>query len=96
VNALKTMLIISLGLSSTWAAWQIAPAGTSGMLTGVAYAQEAPKDGAPEELSGPTPEEIEEQLKQIDAAIAREGELKEFKPSEPLSADTAIEMSSEL
>ena len=86
------MLIISLGLGSTWAAWQIAPAATSGMLTSVAYAQ----DVAPEIDAGPSAAEIDEQLKQIDAAIAQEGEVKEFKPTEPLSADTAIEMSSEL
>ena len=92
MNALKTMLIISLGLGSTWAAWQIAPAATSGMLMSVAYAQ----DVSPEIEAGPSAAEIDEQLKQIDAAIAQEGEVKEFKPTEPLSADTAIEMSSEL
>jgi hypothetical protein len=92
VNALKTMLIISLGLGSTWAAWQIAPAETSGMLMSVAYAQ----DVSPEIEAGPSTAEIDEQLKQIDAAIAQDGEVKEFKPTEPLSADTAIEMSSEL
>ena len=92
MNALKTMLIISLGLGSTWAAWQFAPAATSGMLTSVAYAQ----DVSPEIVAGPSTAEIDEQLKQIDAAIAQEGEVKEFRPTEPLSADTAIEMSSEL
>ena len=93
MNALKTMLMISLGLGSTWLAWQIAPASSSGMLTGVAYAQ-APEQGAAE--TGPTDKEIEEQLARIEAALASEGEVTEFKPSEPLPADMAIEMSSEL
>ena len=60
-------------------AWQIAPASSSGMLTGVAYAQPA-KNNAPE--AGPTDAEIEEQLARIDAALAKEGEVKEFKPKE--------------
>lgn len=93
MNALKTMLMISLGLGTTWLAWQVAPASSSGMLTGVAYAQPAEKD-APATRS--TDAEIEEQLERIDAALAKEGEVKEFKPSEPLPADMAIEMSSEL
>lgn len=93
MSIFKTMLVISLGLGSTWLAWQIAPAQTSAMLTGVAYAQSEPAEVATEE---PTDAEIEEQLERIEEALAREGEVKEFKPSEPLSADTAIEMSSEL
>ena len=93
MSALKTMLVISLGLGTTWFAWQIAPASTSGMLTGVAYAQPVEKDTSAE---GPTDAEIEEQLARIDAALAKEGEVKEFKPKEPLPADLAIEMSSEL
>jgi len=87
------MLMISLGLGSTWAAWQIAPATTSGMLTGVAYAQDIEELPASE---GPTEAEIEEQLARIEDAIMRQGEVKEFEPSEPLPADMAIEMSSEL
>jgi hypothetical protein len=93
MSALKTMLVISLGLGTTWLAWQIAPAATSGMLTSVAYAQPVEKDTSAE---GPTDAEIEEQLARIDAALAKEGEVKEFKPKEPLPADLAIEMSSEL
>jgi len=93
MSALKTMLMISLGLGTTWLAWQIAPASSSGMLTGVAYAQGADKE---EPATGPTNAEIDEQLARIDAALAKEGEVKEFKPSEPLPADMAIEMSSEL
>ena len=93
MSALKTMLMISLGLGTTWLAWQIAPASTSGMLTGVAYAQPVEKEVP---ATGPTDAEIEEQLARIDAALAREGEVKEFKPKEPLPADMAIEMSSEL
>ena len=93
MSALKTMLVISLGLGTTWLAWQIAPAATSGMLTGVAYAQQVEKDTS---AQGPTDAEIEEQLARIDAALAEEGEVKEFKPKEPLPADLAIEMSSEL
>ena len=93
MSALKTMLMISLGLGTTWLAWQIAPASSSGMLTGVAYAQGADKEEA---ATGPTDAEIDEQLARIDAALAKEGEVKEFKPSEPLPADMAIEMSSEL
>jgi len=87
------MLMISLGLGTTWLAWQIAPASSSGMLSGVAYAQPVEKD-APATRS--TDAEIEEQLERINAALAKEGEVKEFKPSEPLPADMAIEMSSEL
>jgi hypothetical protein len=93
MSALKTMLMISLGLGSTWLAWQIAPASTSAMLTGVAYAQPVEKEAA---VTGPTDAEIEEQLARIDAALARDGEVKEFKPKEPLPADMAIDMSSEL
>ena len=93
MNALKTMLMISLGLGTTWLAWQIAPASSSGMLAGVAYAQPVEKDVP---ATGPTDAEIEEQLERINAALAKEGEVEEFKPSEPLPADMAIEMSSEL
>jgi hypothetical protein len=93
MSALKTMLMISLGLGITWLAWQIAPASTSDMLTGVAYAQPVEKETV---VTGPTDAEIEEQLARIDAALARDGEVKEFKPKEPLPADLAIEMSSEL
>jgi hypothetical protein len=93
MSALKTMLVISLGLGTTWLAWQIAPASTSAMLTSVAYAQPVEKDTS---AQGPTDAEIEEQLARIDAALAKEGEVKEFKPKEPLPADLAIEMSSEL
>jgi len=93
MHALKTMLVISLGLGSVWAAWQIAPGETSGMLTNVAYAQQAEQTQAAQ--SAPS-KETEEQLARINAALAGEGELKEFKPSEPLPADQAIEMSSEL
>ena len=93
MNAQKTMLMISLGLGTTWLAWQVAPASSSGMLTGVAYAQPVEKDAPPIRS---TDAEIEEQLERIDAALAKEGEVKEFKPSEPLPADMAIEMSSEL
>jgi len=46
MHALKTMLVIALGLGSVWVAWQIAPAATSGMLTSVAYAQPAEKPEA--------------------------------------------------
>ena len=93
MNALKTMLMISLGLGTTWLAWQIAPASSSGMLSGVAYAQTPAKESS---VAGPTDAEIDEQLARIDTALAKEGEMKEFKPSEPLPADMAIEMSSEL
>ena len=93
MHALKTMLVISLGLGSVWAAWQIAPAETSGMLTNVAYAQQPEQT----QVEQPAPsKETEEQLARINAALAGDGELKEFKPSEPLPADQAIEMSSEL
>ena len=91
MQALKTMLMISLGLGTTWLAWQIAPAASSGMLGSVAYAQSAEQPTV-----GSTDAEIDEQLARIDAALATEGEVKEFKPSEPLPADMAIEMSSEL
>jgi hypothetical protein len=97
MKALKTMLTISLGLGMTWMAWQVAPAQTSGMLTSVAYAQEeqaAETQAAAEQTISDA--ELEEQLARIDAALAEEGEVKEFKPSEPLPADMAIEMSSEL
>jgi hypothetical protein len=98
MHALKTMLVISLGLGSVWAAWQIAPGETSGMLTNVAYAQQAgPQPAEQTQAAQPAPsKETEEQLARINAALAGDGELKEFKPSEPLPADQAIEMSSEL
>jgi hypothetical protein len=96
MSTLKTMLVMSLGLGVTWAAWQIAPATTSSMLGGVAFAQ-APAEQQPAALpEAPSSEDIEAQLERIEAAMASEGEVKEFKPSEPLSADMAIEMSSEL
>ena len=96
MQALKTILVMSLGLGATWGAWQIAPAKSSGMLTSVAYAQEAAETDDINEAEGTSDEEIEEQLQRIEAALAEEGEVKEFKPSEPLPADMAIEMSSEL
>ena len=96
MQGLKLMLVISLGLGSTWAAWQIAPADSSAMLAGVAYAQEPQPPAEQDEPTGPTVAEIEAQLARIDEALATQGEVKEFKPSEPLPADMAIEMSSEL
>jgi hypothetical protein len=93
MHALKTMLVIALGLGSVWAAWQIAPAETSGMLTGVAYAQSA---GDTKVVQPVTNKEMEEQLARVNATLASDGELKEFEPTEPLPADQAIEMSSEL
>ena len=88
-------MVIALGLSVTWLAWQIAPAESSGMLVVVRfYAQERARTRVLDE--GPTEQEIDEQLARIEAAMAQEGEVKEFKPSQPLPADTAIEMSSEL
>jgi hypothetical protein len=91
MHGLKLMLVISLGLGTTWVAWQIAPGDSSMML---AYAQEAPLDEAAS--AGPSETEIEEQLARIEAAIDTYGEVKEFRPSEPLPADMAIEMSSDL
>ena len=97
MQGLKTMLVICLGLGSTWAAWQIAPATSSSMTGGIAYAQESPSEESKTvREGGPTAEEIEAQLKRIEEAMATEGEVKEFKPSEPLPADMAIDMSSEL
>lgn len=93
MHALKTMLVIALGLGSVWAAWRIAPAATSGMLTGVAYAQSAEEPKA--EQPGTT-KEAEEQLARVNAMLASEGEIREFEPTEPLPADQAIDMSSEL
>jgi hypothetical protein len=96
MQGLKLMLVITLGLGSTWAAWQIAPADSSSMLAGVAHAQETqpPAEGA--ESAGPTAAEIDAQLARIDAALETQGEVKEFIPDEPVPADMAIEMSSEL
>ena len=96
MQGLKLMLVITLGLGITWAAWQIAPAESSAMLAGVAYAQETQPPAAQTESTGPTAAEIEAQLARIDEALETQGEVKEFKPSEPLPADMAIEMSSEL
>jgi hypothetical protein len=93
MDALKTMLVIALGLGSVWAAWQIAPAATSGMLAGVAYAQPAAE---PKVVQPGTTKEMDEQLARINAALASDGEIREFEPTEPLPADQAIDMSSEL
>jgi len=93
MHALKTMLVIALGLGSVWAAWQIAPAETSGMFTNVAYAQPAEE---PKAVQPGTTKEMEEQLARINAALASDGEIREFEPTEPLPADQAIDMSSEL
>ena len=96
MQGFKLMLVISLGLGSTWAAWQIAPGDSSAMLAGVAYAQEAPPSSETVEYTGPTAAEIEAELARIDEALETQGELKEFEPNESLPADTAIVMSSEL
>ncbi|MCP4000109.1 MAG: hypothetical protein GY727_04280 [Gammaproteobacteria bacterium] len=96
MQGLKLMLVISLGLGSTWAAWQIAPAASSGMLAGVAYAQEAQLPAEQDEPTEPTVAEIEAQLARIEEAMETQGEVKEFKSSEPLPADMAIPMFSEL
>jgi hypothetical protein len=93
MHALKTMLVIALGLGSVWAAWQVAPAATSGMLTSVAYAQQTEE---PKAVQPGTAEEMDEQLARINAALASDGEIREFEPTEPLPADQAIDMSSEL
>ena len=61
----------------------------------LAYAQEGPATEAPAD-SGLSDAEIEEQLARIEAAMETYGEVKEFRPSEPLPADMAIEMSSDL
>jgi hypothetical protein len=103
MHVLKTLLVIALGLGSVWAARAIAPGDSAGLLTGVAYAQ-APNDAkAGQPAQAPATKDpavqdpaIQEQLARINAALANDGELKEFKPTEPLPADEAIEMSSEL
>ena len=95
MQGLKLMLVISLGLGSTWAAWQIAPADSSAMLAGVAYAQETQPPAEQDESTGPTAAEIEAQLARIEA-LETQGEIKEFKSSESLPADMAIPMFSEL
>lgn len=92
MHALKSMLMIAMGLGVTWAAWQVAPASTSAMLGSIAYAQEPAAAGSD---SGETID-VDAQLEKIEAAMKNEGEVKEFKPTEPLPADLAIEMSSEL
>jgi hypothetical protein len=93
LHALKTMLVIALGLGSVWAAWEIAPAATSGMLTSVAYAQSAEE---PRAVQPGATKEMDEQLARINATLASDGEIREFEPTEPLPADQAIDMSSEL
>jgi hypothetical protein len=87
------MLVMSLGLGVTWAAWQIAPGDTSAMHGGVVFAQEPAAAVPEEETAG---KKLAERLEEIEAAMAVEGEVTEFKPSEPLPADIAIDMSSEL
>lgn len=94
MQSLKTMLVISLALGSTWLAWQLAPSTSSTMLGTVAYAQSEASEQSADD--GPTQAEIDEQLARIEEAMSREGEVREFEPSEPLPADMAIEMSSEL
>lgn len=93
MNGLKTILVAALGLGVTWVAWEIAPADTSAMIGNVVYAQEPEESGSENTVSS---EELEEQLARIEAAMQIEGEVREFKPSEPLPADIAIDMSSEL
>ncbi len=98
MHVLKTLLVVALGLGSVWVARQIAPDTSAGLLTGVAYAQ-TPNDakaGQPAQDPAIKDPAIQEQLARINAMLASEGELQEFKPTEPLPADEAIEMSSEL
>lgn len=98
MQVLKTLMVMALGLGSVWVARQVAPGADAGLLTGVAYAQAANDNEASQPAQDPAIKDsaIEEQLERINAALASDGQLKEFKPTEPLPADDAIEMSSEL
>ena len=98
MQVLKTLMVMALGLGSVWVARQIAPGADTGLLAGVAFAQAPSANEASQPAQDPAIKDaaIEEQLARINAALASDGELKEFKPTEPLPADDAIEMSSEL
>jgi len=79
MDALKVLLVVSLGLSVTWAADQVAPA---------VPAASDPADQA----------EVERKMREIQETLGEDDpdELKDFVPSEPLSADVAIEFPSDI
>jgi len=85
MDFLKTALIISLGLGLTWTADQV---------TGIAFAQD-PVAGTESSM---TDREVDEQLREAQEALDGDDsdELKDFVPSEPLSADIAIEFPSDI
>jgi len=88
MNFLKVALVISLGLGVTWAADRIAPARGAGIV--VAQADDA--DTAAEDAA------VDEQLERIQKTLdgGNSDELKDFVPTEPLSADIAIEFPSDI
>lgn len=93
---LKVAWVISIGLGTAWAAGQIAPgsAGPDRQIE-LAQAEQAPGDAAVD-LEGLSPEEIEAQMAEIEAALGEEEVLEEFVPSEPLSADISVGLPSDI
>jgi len=84
MNFLKTALVVALGLGLTWAAEQV-----TGTAAGV-FAQDTA-----EEISDKAVEkQLQEAQQQLNGGDA--DELKDFVPSEPLSADVAIEFPSDI
>jgi len=83
MDLLKVMLVISLGLGVTWAADQVAP-------SAIVVAQ---ADGG--EVSDA---DVDRQLEKARQSLEGEDdeELKDFVPSEPLSADIAVEFPSDI
>jgi hypothetical protein len=93
---LKVALVISLALGLTWAANQIVPsAGVVAVALAADTAVEKTSASDPV-LEAPGQEEVDAQLERIDKALSNTEDLKDFVPSEPLSADVAIEFPSDI
>jgi hypothetical protein len=112
MEIVKAGLIIAAALGSTWAAREATDALAGRPQTLVQSEQTKPPAGggaptpgqaepsaAPEAPPAMSREELEDELKRAQAEIGGKpgtGEMEEFRPSRPLSADVAISMPSDI
>lgn len=105
MDLLKVGFVVAAGLGSTWAAREATDAffvqSQGHQLVQAAGKTPAPAEAAKAPPSGPSPdqEQIDAELKRAQDEIAGRGkddELKEFRPTKPLSADLAVALPSDI
>ena len=91
---LKVVLVISTGLGVTWAAEQVVSVAESGAPLTLAADDESGGTSVP--LEEPDQKDIDADMSRIEEALSDDSELKDFVPSEPLSADLGVSFPSDI